>query len=343
MSTSASVLQELAAASTNSRDVFRDGLKGLDPVVRVPIERGFQARIERASGKPMLGEVAPHLLAGMLNAREDSYLSFVGPWMDLYASVVLADDAIDGVHPATDAEVMVSSMLLLQRGQSGIYRAMPVSGSASLLFDEFFAEAAQAVLAEFQYRAQAVSYTKEDIDHLGRKVALLKLCATCILIADGREATGELLVPVEWLATGMQLLDDITDWEEDLVVGNFTPLLSKTIGFVEARQVAWNHKDHLQGIAAIVLSGALEQCIECAIAQLQKVVELPDLKHGSIAERFLGAIICENREFSSTVRSARVACEAMQVTDLGQLTSNSVVRPRIDAINQTLRILASNT
>ncbi|MCX6826435.1 MAG: hypothetical protein NTV06_04080 [candidate division Zixibacteria bacterium] len=303
MSASAAVLQELTAAVTDCRDAFRGGLKGLDPVVRDPVERGFQARIDRALGKPMLGEVAPHLLTGMFNAREDSFLGFVGPWMDIYTATVLADDGIDGQNPATNAEVLVTSMLLLQRGQSGIYRAMPVSGNASLLFDGFFAEAAQAVLVEFQRRARVTSYTEKDIDHLGRKVALLKLCATCILIADGQEVSGELLVPIEWLATGMQLLDDITDWEEDLSAGNFTPLLSQTIRFVEARPVAWDHQDHLQGIAAIVLSGSLEQCIERAIAQLQKVAALPNLKHGSIAERLLDAIIRENPYWGSITQA----------------------------------------
>lgn len=343
MSASVAVLQELAADVTNCREVFLAGLSGLDPVVRGPIERGIQARIDRSSNKPMLGEVAPHLLSGIFGTREGSFSGLIGPWMDIYTATVLADDGIDGQNLATNAEVLVSSMLLLQRGQSGLYRAMPVSSNTSLLFDACFAEAAQAVLVECQHHEQVVPYAEEDIDHLGRKVASLRLCAACVLIADGREASGELLVPAEWLATGMQLLDDITDWEEDLAAGNFTPLLVQTVRFVEAGQITWDHEDRLQGIAAIILSGSLEQCIERAIAQLQKVAELPSLNHGSVAERLLRAIVRENREFVSTVRDARVMCEQAQVTDLGQLTVNPVIRPRIDAVDQGLKIVAQSS
>ncbi|HUT73669.1 MAG TPA: class 1 isoprenoid biosynthesis enzyme [Armatimonadota bacterium] len=335
------------------REWLFEGVSDFPSALKEVVITNYGSRVARGHGKPLLGEYAPWLLADMLPLSNRQVVAEVAlPWMNLYAYTLFIDDVLDIDKKADAVPLMLASQLLLERGFTRLHSLLPSGCNVRLRIDQYFLEAANAVLIEMQeHRGLLRGYSPEEVDRLGRKIAFLKLCAACLLAADGHggEDQAALLLPVDELATGMQLLDDIADWEEDLKAHSFTPLLTQTLCDVEAR---WPDSIRNRGnftseevLAAMVVTGALENHIALGISWLDRVAATPGLSPSSPAAHLLGAVIEEHKAVRDQVISVRLSCEAVlqQGGGFGSLLRDEPVRRRVEMVSTQLQIVAQNS
>jgi hypothetical protein len=353
-----SPLSRFSRQVASTRTAFFRGLRTLPPELARNAADHYRGRLQRGLGKPLLGEYAPWLLADLLPLGRRGVVRQIAPaWMQLYASTLFMDDVLDrpsgaATHPTT----LLASALLLERGVSDILRLLPQGTNVRVRLDRYFVAAARATLTEIQrHRARLEDYSEEDVARLGEKVSLLKLCASCLLAADGNTAVREeVLVPVESLATGAQLLDDATDWEEDWRGGNYTFLLSRTFkrlregGLLRGQEPASFTASEL--LVGMILTGSLEECVSRGLKCLRKVVLSPHLRRGSTADKLLQAMIQENATFLQEVTDARQSLERTR-RDLprrgrdwlSRLVRQPQARRQISWVKRRMLIVAQNT
>lgn len=351
-SVTSGVLMEFQGEVTRQRECLFAGVSDFPAPLRDVIIANYKSRVARGHGKPLLGECAPWLMAEILPIRDRTAVGrVIQPWMDLYAYTLFIDDIIDVTEKADALPLMLASQLLLERGLSRLYAVLPMESGVRVHVDAYFLEAATAVLAEFQeHRGHLKPYSSEDVDRLGQKVAFLKLCASCLLSMDGRQPDDHetLLLPVGALATGMQLLDDIADWEEDFRARNFTPLLTMALAGLESdapeTPQCLDTLTPRDVMVRLITTGALENHIALGLSWLETVAAAPGLSPSSLAACLLAAVIDENLAVCDQVRAIRLACEA--TCPGGGVRSpllDRAISRRIDAVSTELRIVAQNS
>ena len=351
----ASPLTDFAAQATLSREAFFRDLEHLPDELHKVVVSNYNERVARCNGKPMLGEYIPWLLADMIPLKDRDILQTIAPaWLGLYTYTIFVDDLLDISGKPDAGPLLLASGLLLQRGLSNLYQALPPGVANRAQISSFWLAAAGAVLRELQnHKGKLQAFNEEDINRLGEKVSLLSLCASCILVADGYEDVSDgVLKPVEAFATGMQLLDDMTDWEEDWRSGNFTHILTRTFSFLRYEGEAIDPKSadltSSEVLTAIVLTGSLEDCLSRGIGFVQSVLAAPGFQSSSSAYRLLRAIKEESIEFLDEVRLARDIVQKNRTTQkpytaLSQLSRDPLVRRNITTIERKLKILAQHT
>jgi hypothetical protein len=348
--------QELEAEALSSRQAFLCGLSDLPPVMRATVIRNYDERIARGNGRPLLGEYAPWLLADVLPLRSREVIDRVSPaWMNLYAYTLFVDDVLDIRRKPDAAPLLLASQLLLERGLASLYAVLSPGSWVCLRIDGYFLEAATAVLSELQgHRNLVRDYTEDELKRLGQKVSFLKLCAASMLSADGHgeDQYEDCLIPIEDLATGMQLLDDVTDWLDDWKSGSYTPLLTRTFRRLEDQGLcaasAPQCLEPIEVLTAMILTGSLDECVRMGLAHLQNVAAAPDLRRPSCAARILDQIIAENLALCADIAKLRASCasaiDVERAPDLVRvLVARQQVRRQVEEIDKKLRIVAQNT
>lgn len=249
------------------RKAFFKEMRALPLTLRRNVVRNYEGRVARCKGKPLLGEYAPYFVADMIGLKNPRVVEEIMPaWLSLYSFTVFMDDILDKPGMSEVPETLIASSLLLERGLSRVMALLPKGGKVRVKIDEYFLEAAEAVMNELErHRRVHEEYSQRDVVALGKKVSLLKVCATYLFLADGRGSIDDdVLISVERLASGIQLLDDLTDWEEDWRRGTYTYLLQRTFSFLEKqglrRDPARLGRDEV--LLAMILSGSLEDCIQ---------------------------------------------------------------------------------
>lgn len=353
--TASSALAGLSKNVVTNRQTFLRGLGKLPPEFGNRLADNYNDRLNRARGKPLLGEYAPWLLADMLplNNRR-SALRIAPAWMNLYAYTLFVDDVLDTTKPVDHSHSFLASALLLERGISEISAALPRNAKIRVKLDRYFLEAAQAVFKEInQHRQKLDAYCEDDVSRLGEKVALLKLCASFLLAVDGgSHPEKELLIPVAALATGAQLFDDITDWKEDWQSGNYTYLLTYAFRGLTQLGIVKSPEQFTatEVLTAIVLTGSLEDSLNRGLGYLKNVRTSPHLRSHSPAEHLLRKMIQEHSEFVEEVVEVRQYLQRSGLliqksgSDwLKSLTKYNPTRKQIGLIDKRLTILANST
>jgi hypothetical protein len=324
-------------------------------LLRDSVVDNYRCRIKRAKGKPLLGEYAPWILADILHIKDNRAVHDIVPsWMNLYAYTLFTDDILDRGSKIDTAPLLLASGLLLQRGLSDFFKKFPANESVRIRVDDCFIETAGAAMEELaRHKQKLSSFTARNVDHIGRKVSFLKLCATGLLAADGRpdEIIKDLLVPIEYLATGMQLLDDVTDWEEDWQAENYSFLLTKTFSTLRGIGVekALNPRNlsRMEVFTAIVITGALEKCLAKALGYLLRVNVLNAHQRPSRSTQLLDAIIEENTIFKKEVESTRKILKEIQIDYsenwLEVSTKHPTNRRRLNYLEKKLHIVAASS
>jgi hypothetical protein len=286
--------------------------------------------------------------------NRETALRIAPSWMKLYAYTLFIDDVLDSKKSADLSQSLLASALLLERGISELATVFPRRANIRVKLDKYFLEAAQATFKEItKHRERLDKYSEEDIARLGEKVALLKLCASCLLAADGAQhSESELLIPVESLATGAQLFDDVTDWKEDWRAGNYSYLLTRTFHQL-ARSGISRPAEKLSSIEVllgIVITRSLEDCLARGLEYLKTVEMAPHLKDESPAKHFLKELIQQHDAFVDEVvetrkylRHSRVSLGKPNTDWLKQLAMQQPVRKQIELIGKRLTILANST
>lgn len=306
----------LEHASATRSDFFI-GLAPLPPALRRLIEARYAARLDRACGRPLLGEYAPVLLADLLGLQSSVADRFTQPIMNVYAASLIADDMFDRAPQPDAAMAAAASALLVQRGMTGLFRILPAAPTVDLV-DDSFVQAARSALSEVRaHRARIQPYSQEDVTALGDKGALLKLAARLMLLSDGRASTPQTMDLINDLLVGVQLLDDLTDWEEDWNASHYTLLLTLAAERAqENNRVLFSTAQSAEDVLGhLVTTGALEDTIQTAREHLARVLAQHPGETGSVTKALLSAILRELGLLEVVARTARIAATGSSIAN----------------------------
>jgi len=288
-----------------------------DPLNRVAIGH-YTSRVKRGNGRAVLGEYAPWLIADLAGIADDAAVERIMlPWLCIYTYIIFTDALIDEQNVEEKDLLLIASGLLLERGLSHLSKLAFNSDVLLTFVDEYFTQTAIAAISELkEHRSLVQSYSDDDLRNLGRKVSVLKLCARYALASRGITDVGNLeFTALDNLFSGIQLLDDITDWEEDWRMANYTFPLTLAFERLVVRGItrATNPQtlEENEVLVGLVLTGALEETLHKALGFLTAALTEAEAKATSDSPgvKFLEVIIHNCEWFRAIVRRSRFLFE----------------------------------
>lgn len=289
---------ELRAA----RSRFAESLATLPPLCSEVARRCFDDRVRRAEGKFPVSELAPWLLGELLDVDPRKLTEIIDSWFHVVLGMLILDDVLDLPDRSVTEwrhEVIVAE-LLIQRGASRLQ--VVVQPTSQGIFSDAFGDAADAAIHEIAKHRQTVSsFEQSELEQVGRKLALIQACAAAVISVSG--------VQIEWsrienlfrkMSLGLQILDDLTDLDEDWRAGNFTLPITSAIRrgclIVEGDVPRLISMEEV--LARVVVSGALVESLAVAEEALQSALtEIEILSKGSTSfARYLSAT-CQRIQF----------------------------------------------
>ncbi len=135
---------------------------------------------------------------------------------------LLQDEIVDQAADAWTASMLPADTLFFQfvRGYQSLFAAEHVFWH---YFERFWYEYLDALAWEKRCCGRPHRYEQDDFTRLGRKFSPLKICCVGICLLGGRtDVLPALEELVEVLNAGYQLLDDLSDWQEDFARQHWT-------------------------------------------------------------------------------------------------------------------------
>ena len=291
------------------RSGFEQILSDLPATVRVILQPLYQRRLTRANGLPLLGELAPWFISDLLAVPKERSIERIAiAWQALYFSVLFLDDIVDGNIPKGDLhQALLAISLLQQRGVALLVANADNPPVFARRMNAAFESTALAALHEITtHRDQIRRYTPLAIERIGKKLHILRVCIDAISEGETRSLKRRkwLFDAFDQLVIGLQLLDDITDWREDLAARNMTlPLTIASARFGTELTVKKSHADLL---SALVRSGALENTLRQAVAKLRSAERLlsKSCDRQSASLKYIRAVLNNGVRLREIVREA---------------------------------------
>jgi hypothetical protein len=339
----------IEGSASSARREFLESIRSLPPAIRAEVSESYERRTARAAGRPLLGEYTVPLLAEVLGIDDPALLKeFVPPVMSVYAASLLMDDLFDREADLDQARIVAAaSALLIQRGLGQLYRFLPSEATAELV-DTYFAKAAEVALREIDERRFRISpYSDQDVWNLGEKGALLKLVAELMALAAGNKNSSQTPERMNHLLVGVQLLDDVTDWQEDWEAGHFTYLLTLAAEDWQdiERSCPFQDLDADGVFLALVLTPALESVLDRASFHLLSVLtdDLP--QSGTAARDLIESTAKEATATVTRIRTLRIALLERLHSGLGprDLLTTSPVQAQLNLIQDRLFVVAQDS
>lgn len=297
-SQSLSVLKNFDSDVFRSRRAYLESLDKFPPITRDVIERHFKNRTKRAAPRYLLGEYAPWLIADMLGITTVPAVqrSVIG-WLHIYFCVMLADDLLDLPPTEDHSKHIIVSLLMLQRGLCEILDSPGSSQQTREALDLAFSETAFAAIHELTaHRRRLTSFTSQELANTGQKLALLRVCANAIADLgsvghNGRCWIDNVLID---FASGIQLLDDLNDWEEDYQSGQLTFPLTYA-GEATSHFPQFGAPDYTSDRALLQLlrTGAIAHTLRAAIIAFDRSLHelnTQPARSGSTMHRYIAAL-----------------------------------------------------
>jgi hypothetical protein len=322
-------LRAFEADVAEGRTTYRQAIARLPQGFREIAVRHFEDRVRRAAPRPLLGEYAPWLAADILGITDRPAVQrVVTGWLHLYFFTMLLDDLIDRPPDSAAPREMITSALLLQRGLSQLLGNSELNASTPASVDSAFAETAEAALHELTaHRQRITSFTAPEIQNVGQKIALLRVCVDSIAgLAPGKVSRKRWLAGIfEGLANGIQLLDDLTDLKEDYAAGSMTLPLTLAAerdphGFLVVSDTVRDLTD--QHLLILIRCGSLEDTLLAAGRSLRGTLE--QLKRDAHAAQCRTAVYVQSLE-----SACLTATQELKVarTRLKLLRDDSFIKP----------------
>jgi hypothetical protein len=257
------------------------------------LEQFYRDRLARATGRPLLGEALPWLFGDFLGVTHHKRFSSIArAWLGINYSIMMADDVLD--RPATDvAALTLTSLLLLQRGLCDIFSTSRDRKKLKCICDDSFSRCASAAYAEEQLRKQRTRPgIKLSLRVVERKFAVAEVCfAVLSELAEPSVTSARIRHVKEFhrkLILGLQMLDDLSDWAEDLENGHFTYLLARGV----RQSPFWRKRIQVQDTIGLDLSFIL-------LVQTGAITETLSVSRNALAGAL--CLVSKSRSVQSTM------------------------------------------
>ncbi len=312
MRQASSTLSEFDTLSDELRGQFKAELATLPGTCAAIALKAYEDRIERARERRLLGEYAPWLMADLAGCDKRTIRQGAIAWLYIYLFVLMTDDFIDRPD-ARDPNELIVGALLLQRGLTGALERFPAQHRYELTaaLQEAFDWTAVAGIRELtDHRGRVTPFSQDQVRSTGKKLAMLRVCALAVASAsDSLHVLADIDAFIEFFAVGLQLLDDLTDFDEDFQAGNWTMPLSKIVecGYATISPSVSRVVSRNELLALMIVSGAIESTLEEAIGSLRNAREVVLRLATSSAPlvRFLDSLISTSQDLSVLSRKVR--------------------------------------
>jgi hypothetical protein len=175
----------------------------------------------------------PFMFAEVINLSQDDLFAIASSGMFGRSSVLLYDDMFDQQIPA-DPDRMLLQNLLYTQALSYLHALFEQDSPFWHYHRTYFGEYFRAISAEREQHSKQVSaYDKAQLYEIARgKSAPRKILVAAMAIRDGKDASEKIEIlstSLDACAVADQILDDVSDWEEDFNSRRFSYLLTRVI------------------------------------------------------------------------------------------------------------------
>jgi hypothetical protein len=151
-------------------------------------------------------------------------------------------DAIQKISHKKRRSLHIIANVFFTKALKILREIFPLASSFWKLHDEYMSEYWDVIAWEAQFCSRIRPWSNDNIQTMGIKLAPLKMAAAAFTLFAGRRKELPILEKlVEYFHVGMQMLDDIDDWREDLARRNYTYFLSLAASDINSRK-ALTHK-----------------------------------------------------------------------------------------------------
>ncbi len=336
----------LRAETIRTRKEYLRRLRALPQPIGEACAAFYERRVDRVRPKPLLGEYLPWLLGDLAGIARSTTARVAECWLPFYLQVLAVDDLLD--TPSSDeATLPIVAGVFSEQGHAGYARLLGSDERFWAPFETYVLRMAAAGAREMQMRRNRIArISAQDWIEAGEKIELVKVCYLSLVLAEGKRPDPEHLRALQDFAVGIQLFDDISDWEEDFAIGNYTPLLVRAFvhGTADVGDVSAN-SDRV--FLRIVETGALENCAAEGEERLTRAAVRSGFETTSRGMRFLTGLTDDLR--SIRTRAAALGgfiTEVRRTFPAGEeanLLGDARLRERLTELRTTLRVVAQSS
>lgn len=245
-----------------------------NPQLAMVLKSHYRERLLRSQGQIMLGEYAVFIISDLLKMSKNTVARVQFPWLMLYEYSLLLDDLLDESRKNFREEILLSQ-ILLDAAHYEFAEFIENSAYEKEIYSKYRMESMYAMNEENAGINKEVTPFSEDMVILqGQKSSLIKYLASSMMFLENNRALSENEEDALGnICSGIQLLDDLTDIEDDHEAGRKNSLLYKTYRWASSNtEVSYLRTDYFDRnilIVAAAYSGAISQSWELASQKIQ--------------------------------------------------------------------------
>jgi hypothetical protein len=194
---------------------------------------GDEGTFDRLEALELLDTSLPFMLAEVFDLSQHDLFAIASSGMFGLFAVSLYDAMFDQQLPVDPNRLLLQN-LLYAKSLSYLYALFEPSSSFWRYHRAYFGEYFRAISIEREKHYKRIStYDKAELYEIARgKCAPRKILVAAMAVRDGKDISERietLSVSLDACGVGAQILDDISDWEEDFSERRFSSLLTRVI------------------------------------------------------------------------------------------------------------------
>lgn len=279
-----------------ARRRFNGWTDTLPETVRNTILQMSNVNQETYSGR-LFGERDAFWLGELVGANEEDQLTAAVASICGYTYFLHQDNIIDG-----DANVIRRGELALNFLYAKLlenFKAITPPGSTFwVLWNKYLREYSEGILFENTRIRFPRQYSRKDLSLVAARSAPVKICAASLALASGK--VPDILrieTAIEELTIGLQIRDDLSDWVEDFLRGNYTPVVSQLIGNGQTCIVAIKR--------SALYSNVLEELLDESTRYLRMASEMLGLTAEMSLQAYIDYLSNQNRGMIDRIQNVK--------------------------------------
>jgi hypothetical protein len=271
------------------REQFEDFTKTLNNPIRRVVLDHFNNRCEKHKGIPMLGEYLISLFGNLFSISSHILKENLFPWFLLYEYSLMLDDLLDK-KPANWELELLSSQILLDKA---IIEYSKIFKNDKIVFDRYESyrkESINSMIYEIIWSTNNNwNPTNIAIPLQGRKAALMKFGINCLFIQDkGRALKTNEEKALDDLCSGIQLIDDLTDFIDDYRERRQNVILQESQKWIVSNysEISLDNLNNDQLLLSLIYSGSINNSLEVAGELFNNALKLDVIDKENLAYQY---------------------------------------------------------